>query len=210
GRRRPQQLPDARAHRVEHVDRFEIHHVAGHRHDQRRAADVPGHIRSALVGMLDDQAGMVHGANGRDDTANQRRRRCAATATPAATAPATAVVGTANRFARDSADRTRRRTRARAPESGITRPFRRTLITLPRISLAPAGPSPAALASPRSSKKRSLPLTITLTTRCASTRRRRRNNTISPRTMASGDAGATVTVSPSRIVGYMLSPSARN
>src|SRR6266850_257425 len=115
-----------------------------------------------------------------------------------------------NAFAPAAAARALCRSRAARPNNGITRPFRRTPTTLPTTASAPTGASHEALASPRSSKKRAVPHGVTPTTRCASTRMPCRHNNTSPRTTSRVDTAATVISSPSRMVGYMLSPSARN
>ena len=72
--------------------------------------------------------------------------------------------------ARDAAARAWYRHRAARPDSEIARPFRRTPITLPTTAPPLTDASHEAFASPRSSKKRSLPHVVTPTTRCASTR----------------------------------------
>ena len=112
--------------------------------------------------------------------------------------------------ARDAAARARYRHRAARPDSAITRPFRPTPITLPTTAQPATDASHEAFASPRSSKKCSLPHVVTPMTRCASTRRPWRHSNTSPRTTSAVARLATVIASPWRMVGYMLMPSARN
>src|SRR5260221_5412237 len=155
GGRRAEQFPYPRAHRVEHVYGLEIHHTAGDGHDECLSRDLSGHERVLLVGVLDDQADMIHLSPRFDGHDMKTARVSDHEPSPDHIRMWTPLrarivaVETASDLTCDAAVRTVRLRRA-GRSSPTSRPFRWMAMTLPTTPSALTGSSHAAFASPRS------------------------------------------------------------